>query len=318
MKSPIYIHRYTMHSHTALNAASTRHDHEGALIKVDDGYGCMHPWPELGDVSLDRLLTALERGRTTPTTRSALYCAREDGKARREGRSLFDGLEVPLSNATLPLCEKAFDQAIAAGFTIAKVKVGRDPEAEAKFIMEQSDRFPTLRWRLDFNAVLGRGGVEQFLKSLSPECRQRIDFIEDPCVYESESWNELYTRYGIPLAVDRDVENAESGVNVVILKPAVNVVKPMLEKAHMESWRVVFTSYLDHPLGQCFAAWRAAQSAKAFPGMIEPCGLMTHGLFEPNAFIDRMGPVTPEFSPPSGTGLGFDDLLENLPWKRLT
>lgn len=317
MKTPIYIHRYTMRSRTALNAASTRHEHEGALIKVGDGYGCMHPWPELGDVSLDGLLQILLDGGTTPTIRSSLFCAREDGKARNEGRNLFDGLKVPLSNATLPMLVPDFEKAVVSGFTIAKVKVGRHLETEAKFIMEQSEKFPALRWRLDFNATTGRGGVEQFLKSLSPDCREKIDFLEDPCVYERGCWQELHTRYGIPLAVDRDVETAESAFSVAILKPAVNPIRPLLERAHLESWRVVFTSYLDHPLGQCFAAWRAAQSARDFPGMVDTCGLVTHGLFESDAFIERMGAVKPEFTSPGGTGLGFDDLLESLPWKRL-
>ncbi|BDS08351.1 hypothetical protein NT6N_33910 [Oceaniferula spumae] len=317
MKGPIYIHRYTMRSRAALNAASTRHDHEGALIKVGDGYGCMHPWPELGDVGLDALIQILKDGGTTPTIRSALFCAREDGKARVEGRNLFDGLSVPRSNATLAMDEADFDTAVASGFTIAKVKMGRDLEAESKFIMEQAEKYPALRWRLDFNATLGRGGIENALRGLSAEFREKIDFLEDPCVYDAKGWQELHTRFGIPLAVDRDVDLATKGFSVAILKPAVNVIRPVLERAHLESWRVVFTSYLDHPLGQCFAAWRAAQSANDYPGMIDTCGLVTHGLFEPDPFIERMGEVKPDFSPPSGHGLGFDDLLESLPWKKL-
>ena len=47
------------------------------------------------------------------------------------------------------------------------------------------------------------------------------------------------------------------------------------------------------------------------------CGLQTHGLFEMDAFTARLGPVKPGFKPPGGSGLGFDDLLEDLPWKKI-
>ena len=318
MKFPIYIHRYTLKSLGALNASSTKYHHEGALIKVGEGYGCMHPWPELGDVPLDGLFKVLKEGGTTPTIRAALQCAREDGKAREEGRSLFEGLQVPQSHTTLMMNEADFDKAVAAGFTVVKVKTGRDLEQEREFILAQAERFPELRWRIDFNNLVGRGGIEKFLTSLPESFRKRIDFLEDPCVYERQCWLDLSTRYSIPLAMDRDVESTDRDFRVAILKPAVNVLQRVLEQAYVESWRVVFTSYMDHPLGQTYAAWRAALAAKEYPGMVDTCGLMTHGLFEPNEFIERMGEVTPNFPIPQGTGLGFDDLLENLPWQRLT
>lgn len=317
MKKPVYIHRYTLMSPGALNASSTRHRHEGALIKVGNGYGCMHPWPELGDVPLEGLFQILKEGGSTPTIRAALNCAREDGKARAEGRCLFDGLHVPLSHATLMMDEEDFEQAVASGFTTVKVKMGRDLEKEREFALAQAEKFPALQWRIDFNNLLGRGGIEQVLKSFPEEFREKIDFIEDPCVYDSSCWKNLRTRYGIPLAVDRDVELATSHYSVAILKPAVHVVNPVLERCHLDGSRVVFTSYMDHPLGQAYAAWRAAGAAKEYPGMIDTCGLMTHGLFESDEFTKRMGDVAPVFTPPSGNGLGFDDLLEALPWERL-
>ena len=317
MKSPIYIHRYTLRSPGALNASSTKHQHEGALIKVGDGYGCMHPWPELGDVPLDGLLEILKDGGTTPIIRAALHCAREDGLARQQGRSLFEGLHVPASHATLMMKESSFAQAVASGFTLVKVKMGRNIAQETEFILAQAECFSELRWRIDFNNLLGRGGVEQVLKSLPESFRSKIDFLEDPCVYDAKNWGELRTRYDIPLAVDRDVESAEKSFSVAILKPAVNVLNKVLESAHVESRRVVYTSYMDHPIGQAYAAWRAALAAQKYPGMIDTCGLMTHGLFEADAFIEQMGNVTPEFPVPYGSGLGFDGLLENLPWERL-
>lgn len=51
--------------------------------------------------------------------------------------------------------------------------------------------------------------------------------------------------------------------------------------------------------------------------MKEICGLQTHRLFEGNVFIEALGDFSPEFKVPDGTGLGFDDLLEALPWTKL-
>ena len=317
MNTPIYIHRYTLTSSGALNASSSKREHEGVLIKVGDGYGCMHPWPELGDVPMDRLLGILRDGGTTPIIRAALQCAREDGKARVEGRSLFENLAVPQSHATLMLNEGDFDQAVAAGFSTVKVKMGRDLVKEREFILAQAERFPELRWRLDFNGLLGQVGIEEELQSYPKSFRDKIDFLEDPCVYSRAIWKGLRTRYDIPLAVDRDVEAANGDVSFVILKPAVNILKRVLEQAHLNSWTAVFTSYMDHPIGQAYAAWKAAKAAEQYPGMVGICGLMTQSLFEPNDFIIRMGEAQPKFQAPQGCGLGFDDLLETLPWKRL-
>jgi O-succinylbenzoate synthase len=80
---------------------------------------------------------------------------------------------------------------------------------------------------------------------------------------------------------------------------------------------VVLTSYMDHPLGQAFAAWEAARLALQFPGLVGICGLQTHHLFEPDGFVELLGPWSPQFQAPPGTGLGFDDLLAALPWTPL-
>jgi hypothetical protein len=45
---------------------------------------------------------------------------------------------------------------------------------------------------------------------------------------------------------------------------------------------------------------------------------MTHGLYEPDAFTERLGRVSPNWNRQiSDNGLGFGDLLDNLEWKKL-
>ena len=74
---------------------------------------------------------------------------------------------------------------------------------------------------------------------------------------------------------------------------------------------IVITSYMDHPMGQFGAAYFAA---------LHPaprCGLFTHVLYEKNEFSERIVSDGARLLAPEGTGIGFDDLLEHLPWKRL-
>lgn len=70
---------------------------------------------------------------------------------------------------------------------------------------------------------------------------------------------------------------------------------------------------MDHPIGQLHAARVAARLATN-----PRCGLVTHVLFEPNAFSERLALDGARLVPPGGIGIGFEDLLENLDWTRLT
>ncbi len=68
-----------------MNAQSVRHEHHGALIRIKHqgkrgayGYGCIHPWPELGDAPLERQLEMLKQGGSSPLIRAALACSEAD------------------------------------------------------------------------------------------------------------------------------------------------------------------------------------------------------------------------------------------------
>ena len=105
------------------------------------------------------------------------------------------------------------------------------------------------------------------------------------------------------LALDRFV--ADEGVDVLIVKPAIEEI-PETNK------EMIITSYMDHPIGQFGAAYFAA---------LHPaprCGLFTHVLYERNEFIEAIRTDGARLLPPEGTGVGFDDLLERQPWKKLS
>ena len=301
----LWIWRYELRAAGALNSRTARKTYEGALVRNGAGFGCLHTWPELGDPTLPECLEDLAGAQESALVRRTLDCTRADGQAREEKRSLFEGLKVPRSHATLPvLNEMVLREAVERGFTHVKVKGGKEGGRDLHQVRRMMLNFPNLKWRIDFNE---NGEVNEILEELgrwSKEEKAAIDFLEDPVPYFEGGWERLATESGLMMALDRHLERDRGDSEVLVVKPAVQEMKSGL--------RVVVTSYMDHPLGQAFAAWEAAKA-----GGTEVCGLQTHGLFEANEFTEELGEVSPEFQVPGGAGLGFDDLLDALPWSKL-
>lgn len=322
-KTKIYVHEYILHSRRGLNSRSHLTEHEGALIRVEvdgvSGYGCLHPWVELGDLSLSELIYQLKEGRISRQVKCALECAEEDRNARALGVSLFDGLEVPKSHATIVDGISSVDLAVTAGFDTVKLKMGRDGLVNLNLFREVCGAFPELRIRLDFNGVSGAGNMEYFLREAGEELRRKIDFIEDPFPLSDPAWDSLRDKYGVKFAVDRGISKAVGEFDVSVVKPAINRVQKICDAAQMAGRNVVVTSYMDHPVGQCYAAYCAGILNVKYLGLINKrCGLMTHGLYEPDAFTEKLGRVSPDWNSYSNDdGLGFGDLLDNLVWEKL-
>lgn len=295
----LWFYRYTLAPKRPLSALARPGRREGALLRVGDGFADVHPWPELGDLALDEQLAGLARGETTPLTAASLHHASVDGDARRRGVSLFDRLTIPLSHWPGPNPPDGFDT--------VKLK-------DATTIPDR------VRIRIDFNATLDS---EAFLSVAAALPHDRVDFIEDPCPYDEETWRMLRERSGLRLAYDRPSLRALSrprtgergpqkvpgqrriAADYLIHKPAIQSLWPDFDN-------VVVTSYMDHPLGQFVAAYVAATRD------VDPrCGLFTHVLYEPNEFIEAIESDGARLLPPRGTGLGFDELLARLPWKKL-
>lgn len=311
------ISRYRLKSRGFLNAITKRREFEGVLIQVDGGFGCIHPWPELGDPTLEKCLADLASARRWPIVRRALRCAEYDAVARRFDHSLFEEMEVQESHATLAAGKiEEVALAVEAGFHMIKLKTGRDLSAEAKLLDIMTIEHPTLRWRLDFNECLTPDEAAEFLLGLAEKTRAALDFVEDPCPYAEGSWRTLRQQTRVNLAVDREAAPLSGAAQVMVIKPAIDEPFLLAEAAMQNQQRVVLTGYMDHPLGQTFAAWEAARLGLQFPGLVGLCGLQTHHLFEPDAFTEMLGPWSPKFQIPAGNGLGFDDLLDELPWTR--
>ncbi|MCB1227928.1 MAG: hypothetical protein KDK99_19075 [Verrucomicrobiales bacterium] len=317
----IYVWEYALRSGAALNAASMRRVFPGALILVNGGYGCIHPWPEFGDDPVEVQLEKLAAGVVTPVIERALHCAQLDGAARAAGVSLLSGLEVPRSHYSWSFAQETRPQVerlLAEAWPAVKAK-GFAHWGETLTFLEALDRAMgdvPLRFRVDFNGCLGALSFNQFVQFMPLRTYRRLDWVEDPYPYEAETWQAARERWGIRLALDKGWRQGSEGFDAVIVKPARRDWRPIAER--YPSHPLVLTSAMDHPLGQAFAAYEAAVARAELGDRVDLCGLCTQHLFAPDDFMDRIASPGGQLAwDLSGGGLGFGDLLERLPWRPL-
>lgn len=190
------------------------------------------------------------------------------------------------------------------GFTVVKLK-GTDMDAADAALLRKSG----LRVRLDFNAALSFDGVVSRLKMWGDW--RFVDLIEDPCPYDSEQWARLRGEFGLSLGADWEFRPGSNEFDVRVMKPARQRLGDMDPAVPL-----MVTSSFDHPIGQVYAAYVAAQAPlKGY--QMELCGLVTHAAYPDNEFAKALGPEAPVLSPPQGPGLGFGELLEKLDWRPL-
>lgn len=317
----IHIHEYLLRSGVALNSASHRRVFPGALLRVGSGFGCVHPWPEFGDAPTEEQLRLLAQGVTTPVTAMALHCAALDGAAREAGVSLFDGLEIPRSHYSWSFAQdtsRQFLQVLEEGWPAIKAK-GFANYGETTRFLENCARLAEgreLAFRVDFNGCLDAAAFQKFIEFMPLRVYRQLDFIEDPFPYDAALWEHCRQRWGVRLALDKGWREGDGGFDAVVVKPARRDWRTVA--ARHPGRPLVLTSAMDHPVGQMFAAYQAALARRELGDTVGLCGLSTQHLFEPDAFLERIrvhgGWMTPDTD---GGGLGFGDVLERLPWRRL-
>ncbi len=339
----ISTHHYTLQPgpDPARAARTPRH---GALLKVEfdndtTGYADLHPWEAFGHSPLSEHLASLKTETPTPLANLALRHARTDAAARKAGASLFDGLPEIRSHALFTdwtgAPRSAFEQCLAAGYTTAKLKIGRDPEREAEALNQLADL--PLRWRLDANASLTTGGgdaaatscsaavpggesIDHFLSALHPSIRQNLEFLEDPIPYDPTAWSALCSQAKLPLALDWQLPATPPpwpGAQILVIKPASQDAFPLALAAAHAGMEIIVTHSMDHPLGQSVALWTAMRLRQRHGDLVRDGGLQATGLYQPDNFTTQLQTAGPRTIPPPGTGFGFDDLLAEIPWALL-
>jgi len=271
--------------------------------------------------------TSAEGAKVTLLASRSMEFARLDGKARARGRSLWEGLQIPVSHALVNNVQQLSGADLKSkaeqGFKHLKIKMGIHPRQEAKALVALAPAFHelALKLRLDFNAGLSAIEFEEFLETLG-DVRDSVDYIEDPTVYDPRVWAQAQRRWGIRLALDRLSEEtyrllAPHSFSVLVVKPAIQKPEPLFQLAEKFRASLVVTSYLDHPIGQLCAARVAAQAALRPELVVEACGLLSHGAYEWNSFSEQLRTSGPVLLAPSGTGVGMDGALAELKWEQI-
>lgn len=309
-------------------AGSPRAAREGALLRFDFGYDAIgyadcHPWPEAGDAPLSEQLALLSKNKLTSLTRRSLTYAMIDANARKRKDSVFDHLTIPESHYLVVDLDEdktsEVQKAAKDGFKAIKIKVGINPVNEIPLLKQWAEllRDYGCKFRLDFNCRLTESEFVDYLLKLGSAIKS-IEFVEDPFSYDPQHWEFIRKKYRIALACDKESERAvnyPASCDYLIVKPAVQ------NAAHfytdqLKGRKLVFTTYLDHPLGQLAAAYVAATAAKENV-MLGTCGLFSHSVYQENPFNRQLSRSGTVLIPPKGTGFGYDDLLRELPWKPL-
>ncbi len=310
-----------------LGARGSAEPRPSLLVRLtfDDGlvgHAGLCAWPSLGDPPLRTLPSALAASDPPPLVVRAIEVARADAEARAEGRSLFDGLEIPRSHALMTsLDHSRLPEVLAGGFDRLKVKIGRAPESEARGLDALVAAHPELSLRLDANATFDADSFERWWSRLAPSTRAAIELVEDPCPFDPVAW----ARLTAPLAwdrgseglLDRHEELARKGLRLsaIVVKPAIQPADPLADLAARLDLGVVVTSYLGPALEQVASAWIAGRLLRAHPGTIRDCGLCSHTAYETDPWFDRLEICDARLVRPAGTGLGFDGMLAATSWR---
>ncbi len=287
---------------------------QGSLLRFEFedlgfGYADLFPWPEFRDLDLKTQLAQLRGGKLSPLSVRSLEFARQDAISRKLKRSLFAGLKVPRSHFLFmsPEISRAdIEEKSAAGYKTVKIKLSN----EVQWLNSLAANLD-LRVRLDFNNKLTPLSYMNFVEQLTPQAKSKIDFIEDPTPFENNSWLKLQS--ALPLALDcgsdKDfTEFSQLGFRYLILKPARQNIHDVEVPPKVKP---VFMGYLDHPVGQSFAALEAARAE----GEKLDAGLTYHECYERNEYSERLGVKEAHLVPDGGFGIGFGDLLEKEDWE---
>jgi hypothetical protein len=292
----------------------------GFLLKVktdhfNAGYADIHPWIEFGDPDIKKIPELLRAHKTDiekindnfscqslpSLLLNSIFFALRDGKAR--GADHFLNKDLSFENHFSLLNVESFNPSqlndiIEAGFKRIKIKLGNNLKNEKIFLEKLCELLPSdILLRLDFNTK----GDKVFLDEIS-NLNKKIEFIEDPFV-DPKDWNGPWTyAYDQPPFQQNEVK-----VNWQIIKPA----KQKWQGQSVENTKqIVFTSYLDHPVGIAHAFYEAS----LYGEQQTPYGFMTHNYYEENEFHQFIKVQGSRLSFAGQNGIGFDDILTKQKW----
>ena len=297
----IFLHPYEL---KLANNSSVR---RGYLLKVQDGegfsgYSDVFPWVEFGDPTYEQIPNEFNQKSSFELVNRSFELAHKDLEARKESRSLIHESSLKNHYSLGTINSKAIDQvekALSDGFERIKIKIGREEENEKDFISYLCKNIHNKDFlRFDFNTN-GNSNYISFLEQFSDQ----IEFIEDP-FRDPANWS--YQK--LEFAFDHP------GFSEDQVKTPWRIIKPEKQSGDYPiEEKLVFTSYLGHPVGQA----HAFAEAQSWGEQKYEYGLMTQFQYEPSDFSERFSVQGPNLSMKVKEGIGFSDILSNLDWVSL-
>ncbi|HST55355.1 MAG TPA: enolase C-terminal domain-like protein [Solirubrobacteraceae bacterium] len=335
------VQRQSLRFSTPLQTAyGTLHGRELLIVTLTGadgviGYGEAAPLEPYDGVSIEQAQRALERYRPMieaaesmngaqlidacrqvedlPPALAAIDLALWDRAGHRAGRPVAALLtdapaaQVPV-NATLTATDRAgaaaqAAQAVAAGFTCVKLKVGIGDDA-GRVAAVRAAAGPEVALRLDANGAWSVTEAVQAIRALSSA---GLELVEEP-THGLQAVREVREQVAVRVSIDETaVEHGALGAGVadaVCLKISrCGGISGLIAAATLvraSGAEVYLASTLDGPLGIAAAAHAAA--ALASRGAVAPCGLATLGLFE--EMQDPLPVHGGQIRLPSASGLG--------------
>lgn len=321
----IFYSPYSLRPKQTLNAVSDETERKGVLLKVIwekglVGYADLHPWPELGDDVLEKQLSDLRINRISPLVKQSLWLARKDAELRSKEINAFDLYNEVKNNFLLhdfKLLQPGFLANLKnLGFTTIKIKMGRDL-AEELTALDQIVA-AGFKVRLDFNAVGTPESFKKFIDKLSPSTVLAIEYVEDPFPFDSSAW--LEAKSSVKIAIDNQYEKVDwqnlkiAPFDVIVIKPAKVDVMTAIDYCQRWNLKATVTSYMDHAVGISHAITIAMGLKEKYGDLILDSGCLTQASYHTDPFFAELESQGPYLQKVRGTGVGFNSLLEALPW----
>lgn len=284
------------------------------------GYADCHPLEEFGDASVQDQIDLLREKKFSELTQRSSYFALLDAKFRDQKLSAFHSdlkNKITKNHFTAPAFLKKEDILAKKneGFEKFKFKFGRHIPNEINYLNDTYQFFldNKLKIRIDYNGAIKKSEVFEELKKY----KNIIDFIEDPFdtmtvenkKYLEESISDLNFAIDFTNADKLSLNDTQKIFSYRIIKPARNNI---LKQKNFSKQKIVFTSSMDHPLGQICALYESC----LYPTS-EHSGLLTQHLFEPNPYSEQLLINDAALMPVEGFGFGFDHLLKKENWQNV-
>lgn len=305
----VFFSEYQLRPKEKLNSRSTLNIRSGALIKILDGEGFfgvadLFTWPEFGDETWKD-----EIKKNSNLYQRSLELASQDLMARKEKKSLLSDQSVKNNYLVFDFEKLRF----YSSQDTVKIKGDYNILALAQHINEGK-----FKVRIDFNSCLSAEEFDAFLKLLSPEAVHRVEYIEDPTVWNRNDWTRWNKK--IPLAIDWSTLDPFGDISTwsyLVVKPTRQKAELMLQQAKEKNKKITITSSMGHPVGLMHdLSW-----VQRHMGHEGTQGLLTLDIYETTDFNSYFRQKNNELNASSNNlndfGIGMTQALVNLKWREL-